>query len=239
VKSEDQAVHLVWIGKSLPLMGQLSIKLFQRHGKMPHLWSYEEIENVPDGVERRDASEILDRDSIFTFQGDQPGLENNGRGSVSHWSDIFQLTLLRKYGGWYSQLDVACMKFPARCEYYFARHHDRTVINTFIMRVPKNAPFLDACLAELTAKINKSTSSKIGWFDGMRIVGSHVNAKLPQFISRKTFECGCPVFTDTDATLKRRYEFLHWCNALCVTIRNGPVREDSLYTRLLKQEGLI
>ncbi len=236
---EDQIVHFVWIGKSLPVMGQLSIKLFQRHGKIPYLWSYDEIENVPDGVVRRDASEILPRDSIFTFQGSQPGLENDGKGSVSHWSDQFQLTLLQKYGGWYSQLDVACLKLPARCDYYFARHHEPPIINTYIMRVPKNAPLLDACLAELRAKINKSTSTSFHWFDSMRIIGSHVHTELPQFISRNTHECGCPTFTDTAKKLKRRIEFLHWCNALCVTVRNGPGRPDSLYYKLLKQENLL
>ena len=236
---EDKIVHLVWIGESLSLMGQLTIKLLQRQGKIPHLWSYDDIKNVPDGVERRDAAEILPKESIFSFQGYHDGLENGGKGSVSHWSDMFQLMLLQKYGGWYSQLDVACMKFPEPCEYYFARHYDHGIINTFIMHMPKDAPFLNECIAELATKINKSTSSSFGWLDSMKIIGSHVYAKLPQFISDKTFECGCRIFTDTNAMPNDEIEFVHWCNALCGTVRNGPVREDSLYYRLLKQEYLI
>lgn len=235
----DRVIHFVWIGEDLPLMGQLSIKLFQKHGFTPHLWSYNKILNVPDGVVPREASEILGKDSIFTFQGFAPGLENGGKGSVSHWSDIFQLKLLQKYGGWYSQLDVACLKVPEPCEYYFAQHGRPEICNTFIMRTPKGAPFLEDCITELMAKINKSTMSTISWLDSMRIVGSHVHTKLPQFVSKNTFECGCHVFTDTNAMPNAQYEFIHWCNAICGSIRNGPVHEDTLYYKLLKDVELV
>jgi len=73
----------------------------------------------------------------------------------------------------------------------------------------------------------------------MKIIGSHVYANLRSFISENTFECGCRIYTDTPEMPADNIEFVHWCNALCGPLREGPSRTDSLYYRLLRQENLI
>ena len=81
--------------------------------------------------------------------------------------------------------------------------------------------------------------STIHWIDSMQIIGSHVHAKLPQYISSKTFECGCHIFTHTNAIPSEELEFIHWCNALCGDIRNGSTNTETLYYKLLQEVDLI
>jgi hypothetical protein len=233
-------VNSVWIGKELSLLEQLSIKLLQRQGAECHLWAYNEIKGVPEGVVLRDASEIMPADSLFTFKG--TGMtQGHGIGSCAHWSDIFQLKLLKKYGGWYSQLDVSCLKLPdEENEYYFANHIIKRIVNTFIMKVPAEAPFIDKCIEELGEKVNKDTSDKIDWLDGMRIIGSHVHDNnLNQFISNNIMECGFSKYMSKPGIMPTsNIQFIHWCNSLCHDIKNNPI-PGTFYHRLLEQEGLV
>jgi len=235
----SKIVNSVWVGNDLTLLEQLSIKLLQRQGAECHLWSYNKIKGVPEGVVLRDAAEIMPADSVFTFKG--TGMkEGHGIGSCALWSDIFQLKLLKKYGGWYSQLDVACLNFPGESEYYFAKHCNEVIINTFIMKVPSEAPFIDKCIEELEEKVNESTSDKIGWLDGMRIIGSHVyKNNLKRFVSSNLMECGFKKYMNQKGVMPLpNIEFIHWCNSLCDTVKNNP-KPGTFYHKLLEQEGLI
>lgn len=236
-------VHMIWIGDELSLMSQLSIKLWQRQNMIPYLWSYSNnIKNIPKGVVLKDASEIMAKESLFTFQGYGVGLFNGGKGSYSHWSDIFQLKLLKKYGGWYSQLDVACLKMPEETEYYFANHSDPNIVNTFIMKTPPDAPFIQDCIFEYENKINIQTADKIAWLDGMKIIGSHIRKnQLSSFVSSNTTECGCDKYTQTNHMPGTNIEFIHWCNALCGDPKapTSKYHKESVYYKLLQQENLI
>ncbi|CAN5598692.1 hypothetical protein BH10PLA1_BH10PLA1_05790 [soil metagenome] len=108
---ENRHVHVVWIGPRLSLMERLTVKLLQFHGHLVNLWGYETIENVPEGTILRNADEILPKKSIFRFTGTPLSIiPNGGIGSMSHWSDQFQIKLLHQEGGLYTQLDVAFLQ---------------------------------------------------------------------------------------------------------------------------------
>ena len=236
----NKLVHFVWIGDKLPLLGALSIKLFQRYDFVTNLWCYKPIEKIPENTILRDASEILPKYSLFSFQGKTTlSLTNNGIGSFAHWSDIFQLALLKRHGGWYSQLDVACMKKPPDTEYYFAYHLDKSLVNTFIMKTPVAAPFIDNCLLELHDKVNINTCDKIDWYDNMRIIHSHITQNnLIHNLSSNVYECGSNIYMNQNNIPDKNIEFIHWCNSTIPTDRNIVI-EDSLYYKLLQQENLI
>jgi hypothetical protein len=242
-KNSNNTVNMVWIGDSLSLLGILSIKTWQRFGFVPQVWSYSNIQNLPHGVISKNAEEIMPKESLFTFEGiPQEGLSNGGHGSYSHWSDIFQLKLLEKYGGWYSQLDVAVIKTPKLTDYFFANHAYPNIVNTFVMKVPIDAPFISGCISELKEKINKKTAKNIGWLDSMKIVGSHVRKNnLSNFISYNSIECGCHRLTHTDSLISDNVEFIHWCNALCGNIDKliSECHKNSIIYKLLKHENLI
>ena len=98
--TENSIVHTLWIGGQLSLMEQLTIKLLQSHGHQVQLWSYDKPMGVPDGTILRNATEILPASSIFRYTGKPLRLiPNGGIGSLSHWSDQFQLRLLHQEGG--------------------------------------------------------------------------------------------------------------------------------------------
>lgn len=241
---DNSIVHMVWIGNKLPPLAILCIKLWQRHNIVPYLWSYSTIDNIPNGVIHKDASEIMPLDSMFTFQGDREGiaLANDGKGSYAHWSDIFQLVLLNKYGGWYSQLDVAPLIVPTNKTYYFAHHEINGIVNTFIMKSPSNNLFMSECIEEMNREINKDTAHKIKWLDGMRIIGKHIYEKSLQCnISKHTIECGLDMFVHSNSRPAKKMEFIHWCNAKCKDqdkLINKCNQRSFLY-ELLKQENIV
>jgi len=236
----EKIVHMVWVGSGvLSLMSRLTVSLWIRRGFAPHIWSYGGLEDVPQGVVLRDAGEVIPRESLFTFQGYDKNILNGGKGSYAHWSDIFQMRLLRMHGGWYSQFDVAPLEVP-ECDYYFAAHGFPGVVNTFVMRVPRGAPFLDACIIELESKVNASTASEMGWYDGMRIVGSHVaSSGLGGFISPRAVECGCKMYAKGSRKPPAGVEFVHWCNSCCPGQDSLISSPSSFYCGLLRQEGFI
>jgi hypothetical protein len=240
----NNIVHTVWIGDKLPPLAILSIKLWQRHNITPYLWSYSSIENVPSGVVCKNASEIMPSDSMFTFQGDRENinLANNGKGSYAHWSDIFEMTLLNKYGGWYSQLDVAPLNLPINRTYYFAHHCMRNIVNTFVMKTPPNAPFITQCLDQMNREINKNTAHQIKWYDCMRIIGKYINENsLQEHISTNTIECGLDFFVHSKSRPVEKVEFIHWCNSKCENQDDliYECNKKSFLYELLKQESIV
>ncbi len=52
-------VQSLWIGDSLSPMEQLSAASFLANNHEYHLYVYEEVENIPDGVTIKDGNDIL------------------------------------------------------------------------------------------------------------------------------------------------------------------------------------
>jgi len=236
---QQENVHMVWIGDNLSLLEQLTIKLYQQKGVIPNLWTYNEIKNVPEGTILRDASEILSKDSLFSFQGCKPS-DIGFYGSYSHWSDRFALAVLQKYGGWYSQLDVACLKLPT-CEYYLSTGQSPgTAIDVSIMKLPKNAPFLKACIEELTQKINKETCTTINWADSFNIMSNHINHNnLSQYYTHNV-EGWSPYlrYMIGNSMPPENTEFIHWWNVALKDQKHYP-KPGTFYYKLLKNVELI
>ena len=79
-----------------------------------HLYTYDPIDNVPDGVALQDAGQILPQSLIFRNQNGQ------GKGSMAAFSDLFRYKLLLDRGGWWVDTDVFCLKpFDFAAPYVF------------------------------------------------------------------------------------------------------------------------
>jgi hypothetical protein len=253
--NENVVVHTVWIGGKLGLMERLTIKLLQSHGHQVLLWAYDEPEGVPEGTVLRDASEIMAASTIFRYTGKPvPLLPNGGIGSLSHWSDQFQLRLLNKEGGIYLQLDVACLKpLNFSKKYAFAPHylprgkwpfliHD---IAAFVMKCPVGSPFTAKCASALSSQINAETIGTLEWESSMMEIGVQ-HRKSFLFPSRyllnpKSFmDLGCrsdgPFFEAT--AIPEDLIMIHWSNATQVERKNDPI-PGSVYHQLLKRVNLV
>jgi hypothetical protein len=246
MKSENIIVHTVWIGNELSLLEQLTIKLLQKYGHIVHLWSYTEVKNVPKNVVVRDASKILPKSSIFKYTGrGVHSIPNNGIGSLSHWSDQFQMKLLNEEGGIYSQLDVAYLgPLDFESEYIFAVKGSG--IAPYTMKCPAKSEYTRECYEQLSKTINENTIKNMQWGCSMRLMFDVLcrfpHLKNPQnILSAKNYlDLGTkkdgPFFNDYSPP--ENILLIHWSNATVNDRKNDPIK-GSYYEKLLKFVGLV
>lgn len=137
--SRDE-VRFFWTGPPLSFYEILSLKSFLSAGARAILYSYDKNLAVPDGVELRDAGELLPADVLRQHNaGSDKGL--------SRHSDLCRYIMLQRHGGWYVDLDVVCLRDhlpPA--EMYFARANAAIIYNG-IMKFPAGSPALGDLIA--------------------------------------------------------------------------------------------
>jgi len=138
-------------------MEQLSIKSFLRHGHAYHLYLYEKIRNVPEGVIIKDANEILPGSMIFRYQ------RGPGKGSYAGFSDLFRYKLLLDRGGIWADLDFVCLKpFEFASEYVFMsenRQDGHAAVTSGVIKAPPGSECIEACYD----KARKSGPKEIKW----------------------------------------------------------------------------
>ena len=87
---------------------------FIKNGHEYHLYTYNDVVNVPDNVIIKDGNEILSKEKIFSYQSGE------GRGSFSAFSNFFRYKLLSERGGWWADTDMICLRpFDFEEEYVF------------------------------------------------------------------------------------------------------------------------
>lgn len=150
----------------------LTIKSFLAHGFHFHLWIYNPlITKIPEGVQVHDASEIIPRHDVFNYKfRNQFG---HGKGSYAGFSDIFRYKLLYEYGGWWTDMDVTCLKKPDfQSDYVFRTHHSLPLVGN-IMKVPAKSALMKDCYEEASKRINAYNKD---WHLPIDILCKHVEA---------------------------------------------------------------
>lgn len=124
----------LWIGDELPLLARLCIKSFLDHGIAFRLFTYRPYENVPEGTIICDAADILPEQEIFKHH----------TGSYAPFADWFRYTLLEREGGFWTDLDVACLSkaLPASMPYFALQEEELAAIG--VLGFPKNHPVMAA-----------------------------------------------------------------------------------------------
>jgi hypothetical protein len=130
-------INALWIGQLSPLE-QLCLKSFVARGHSVHLYTYDPIENVPQGVTLQDAAQILPPSQIFRNR------LGKGKGSVAAFSDLFRYKLLLDKGGWWVDADVFCLKpFDFAAPYVFGAE-DKPVASG-IIKMPRGCLLAEMC----------------------------------------------------------------------------------------------
>lgn len=119
-----------WHGRKLCFLELLCLKSFADVGHRTILYSYDPNMNVPDGVELRDAGEILPASRLFDHK--------NG---FAPFSDAFRLHMIRQTGAIWIDCDVVALKPIEEMEYCFAKSGRR--ISNSILRLPADSETLD------------------------------------------------------------------------------------------------
>jgi hypothetical protein len=127
----------LWIGPSLGAVERACLRSILRQGHPVSLYSYEEPAGVPDGVEVRDASEILPEHLIVRHH----------TGSVALFSNRFRYELLRRGCGVWVDTDFYLLApLPDDRPYLFGRYAEG-VIDSGLLRLPPDSPLLPELLA--------------------------------------------------------------------------------------------
>lgn len=200
----NRVIQGLWIGDRLRLNEQLSIKSFLAHGHDYHLYAYEQIENVPEGAEIKDATEIMPRESIFQFH----------TGSYAMFADTFRVHLLLKRGGWWCDLDMICLRpFDLQDKIVVISEPEEgyrsAALTNGIMKFPAGDPFGEACLQFLEGVDNETNTEWTLTNRGMlqHVVGEkgyEAVVKPPVYFSPLFWGEATPIFTDPKLAGKGR-----------------------------------
>ena len=145
--NDNRIVQGLWVGGQLSTLERLCIRSFCEHGHEFHLYHYDELENVPrvDGLSVMSGEDILPRKAIFHHRS----------GVLSYFSDHFQWKLLREKGGWYTDMDMVCLRpLDFSDDVVVGRINYAPLLNVAIMKFPPGH-FLAAAAAECYTDINK------------------------------------------------------------------------------------
>ncbi len=171
MQQENLIIHGLWIGQELSSLEWLTLKSFTVNGHFFYLWVYENIRTpLPQNVFLKDASKIIPKEKIFNYRhSNQYG---HGKGSYAGFSDVFRYALLYKYGGWWVDMDVTCIKpFDFNEPYVFRSHHIFNVVGN-IMKCPPQSELMKRCYDESIKIINAENTD---WNKPIEILNHHIN----------------------------------------------------------------
>lgn len=160
-------VHSLWCGPSpLGVQQLLTVRSFQAHGHPFVLWTYHPGLAVLSGVELRDAREVVPEHRVYPVRG------LGHEGSLAFFSDPFQLTLLEGQGGWWTQMDVLCLRpLDAMADPYVFAPHYQAGVSAYLMKAPAGSPALRWMIDHhVWCWLRQPTD----WHDSMALMGAGV-----------------------------------------------------------------
>lgn len=127
-------IQTLWSHGSLSTMERLCLRSFMKNGHEVHLYVYDEVHNIPDGVIVKDGNEVLPQS-----QYDYKRFINNGT-----FADYFRYKLLLERGGWWVDTDLICVQpFSFPDEHVFGRMgpwFDKPPVQTRDRRLRRSVP---------------------------------------------------------------------------------------------------
>ncbi len=147
-------IQCLWIGSSLSLLEQLSIRSFLQNGHPYHLYIYDDVKNVPDGVTLKNAGDILSSSQIFKY---------SQHDTYSAFANLFRYKLLLEKGGYWADIDVVCLKpFDFSSVYVFAGEkvsEEKKVVCNNVMKAPRDSQIMQFCYETSLSK----TARELQW----------------------------------------------------------------------------
>ena len=122
----------MWIGPSLGAIERACLKSVLRQGHSLALYCYAPPAGVPDGVELRDAGEILPEDCIVRHK----------TGSVALFANWFRYELQRRALGTWLDTDAYLLKPLESEKPYLMGEYEPGRINNGVLRIPPDSPLL-------------------------------------------------------------------------------------------------
>jgi len=241
MSKNNQHIHALWIGNQLSFVELLTIKSFIAHGFDFHLWLYNPlVTKIPEKVHVEDASEIIPRHEVFKYK--YKNQFGHGKGSYAGFSDIFRYKLLYEHGGWWTDMDVTCLKTPDfNDEYVFRTHHSLPLVGN-IMKVPPKSDLMKACYEEAHKKINESNRD---WHLPIQILADNVekfglSKHIKTFTNPDSWNLIRKLLR-TNPEISNDWYMIHWVNEEWRRNRISKLRviNHSLLSNLLESYDIL
>ncbi|MBO9436317.1 hypothetical protein J7394_19015 [Ruegeria sp. R13_0] len=133
------SIGMLWVEGPLSYLEQLCIKSFLDNDQAVRLYVYEDVSRVPDGVEVRDANEVLPTTEFVT---------HTRTGSVAPHADKFRYRMLQQEPNLiWADTDAYC-RLPFETETgHFYGWQEENEINNGVLRLPPDSPTLKDLIA--------------------------------------------------------------------------------------------
>jgi len=116
----------LWVGSKLSTLERICARSWIYHGHRLQLFVYDDIGNVPDGVELKDANAIIPEKDVFLW-----------RDCYAIFADLFRWTLLYEHGGYWVDMDMLCLKpFDFKDDILFGCEHS-SAASIGVLRLPE------------------------------------------------------------------------------------------------------
>jgi hypothetical protein len=223
-------VNCLWFGK-IGSLERLMLESFSRYSEV-HLWSYFDLNVDIKNVHVRDGREILPEEDVFLYPltMDLPF----GGGTHVGFSELFRYKVLYEKGGWYSDMDVTCLKPLSQFGEYFFRTHGRLPVVGNIMKCPAKSELMLKCYEESKRTINDTTTD---WHLGMKILARFIfELQLDKFILDDF--CNVDILsvvkdlTRNNSQAPASWTFIHWMNTI---FDRNSYHANSVYGKLLEK----
>ncbi|WP_099823240.1 hypothetical protein [Oceaniglobus indicus] len=133
---ERRPVASLWIGEKLQYINQLCLLSHVQQGHPTTLYCTDTVENVPDGVIVRPATDIMDIDMGVV-----------GATSASFLSNVFRYKMIQKTDAIWIDCDAFCHRpFPDDIDHIYAGHGFRGALNCGVVKIPRQGALIDALL---------------------------------------------------------------------------------------------
>ena len=204
-------INFFWIGSKVTPVEILAFKSCISNNMTPVLWVYDNIENIPDYVQVKDANLILDNSIIDKYL-------TVFKLPIPNISDIFRYELLYKIGGIYADTDIIFIDRIDKINHseYFCstfEYQYNECANGCLMKIEKEsitAKYLRDEMLMRLEKFEKGITSELGYCDLGPFVVQKCASEIP--IKILTYDVINPIswrFTSTIIAFKKpNYKFL-------------------------------
>ncbi|HEX4523651.1 MAG TPA: glycosyltransferase [Casimicrobiaceae bacterium] len=178
-------IQMLWVEGRLSPLERLSMASFTQCGHAVHLYTYGQVDGVPEAVTVLDGRVILPEARICRY-GPAAG---RGEGSLALFANLFRYALLERLGGVWSDCDMVCLKpldAALAADYLIAteyRDAARQIVlaNNCLLKVPAKSPFIAECNAiAMSVDPEKSGWGELGPRMVTALVGKH---ELQRFLA--------------------------------------------------------
>lgn len=136
---QKREVAGLWIGETLPPLAELCIRSYLSHGIPFRLFTYRNYENIPEEAIVQDASEVIPEELVF----------RHDNGSLAPFADWFRNTWLERKGGFWTDLDVACLSPNLPKQLPWFAEQESGLIAVGVIGFPPHHPVME-CLREVS-----------------------------------------------------------------------------------------